>query len=83
MDSAVHKLAGFDRVGWKYDQSAVVATLCLDQVNGSSSSSKRSHRTTFFTIPGILDRVLSAHRLVTILLPGNVSCQQAPLHSSR
>ena len=33
--SVVHKLAGFQRVGWKYGQSAVVATLCLDQVSGN------------------------------------------------
>ena len=35
VDSVVHKLAGFGRVGWKYGQSAVVATLCLDQASGN------------------------------------------------
>lgn len=35
--SVVRQLAGFEGVGWSYGQSAVVATLLLDQVSSEKS----------------------------------------------
>ena len=75
-ESVVHKMAGFERVAWKYGQSAVVGTLCLDQVNDNEKPLGYFFAT-FHTL------VISLHRLGIIQLPGNGSCQLDPLHSYR